>query len=277
MKKIFQSVLILLIACMALTAAADIKSEWIGGEKMLRWYDDSNGQTIRVDGGVYISDDFISTATADITSTTTDLWVFSQVNGATPALDPDFKGRLILYAAAADDDDSDIANILGWTASKWAGMEARVAFYAPSAKIAFNCGFSDAASEAADTIAVERSGTTIDSTASNCALFFSDYDSTTDYISCMGVKANTDTTAYSVGDLASTELNEYHIYRVQLDPDGKAQFFYDGQSVRTIANAVTASTALTPYLAIMNRAARADNPLPSTQLKIDYIKVWQTR
>mgnify|MGYP001616638227 CR=1 FL=1 len=83
------------------------------------------------------------------------------------------------------------------------------------------------------------------------------------FIGAITTKVDVDTVT------ASTKIKDsnYHVYRVRLTAAGHAQFFYDDEKIMTVASAVTANTALTPYISIVAKASEAQTML------IDYIYV----
>lgn len=111
----------------------------------------------------------------------------------------------------------------------------------------------------------------IDSDASNACGVGYDVDGTTKQFFHGGVKANTDTApAYSGG----APLDDtYFTVKVEVSAAGAVRGYINGTAIGTaaVANAVTASTALTPAIVIGNRSA---NQVTAT---VDYIKVTQDR
>jgi hypothetical protein len=110
----------------------------------------------------------------------------------------------------------------------------------------------------------------IDSDATDaCGVAF-DTDGTTDQWFHGGVKNGTDTTpAYSgTAPVAAT----YVTVRVEVSATGAVQGFIDGVAIgNPVANAVTATVALTPMVVVSSRSAAA------RILTMDYIKVEQNR
>jgi hypothetical protein len=110
----------------------------------------------------------------------------------------------------------------------------------------------------------------IDSDATDaCGVAF-DTDGTTDQWFHGGVKNGTDTTpAYSgTAPVAAT----YVTVRVEVSSTGAVQGFIDGVAIgNPVANAVTATVALTPMVVVSSRSAAA------RILTMDYIKVEQNR
>lgn len=109
----------------------------------------------------------------------------------------------------------------------------------------------------------------IDSDATNAAGLVYDVDATTDVFYLGGVKADTDTDPLSSGKAPAD--NEWFTLRVELGVNGEVTGYINGAKIGTVANAVTASTALTPAIVIGNRSAN------QVTLTIDYIAVEQNR
>ena len=68
---------------------------------------------------------------------------------------------------------------------------------------------------------------------------------------------------------ASTKVKDsnYHIYRVEIDSVGNAHFYYDDENVMNVAAAVTANTALTPYLVAIAKDSKVHT------ITLDYLYV----
>ena len=83
------------------------------------------------------------------------------------------------------------------------------------------------------------------------------------FVGAVTSKADVDTVT------ASTKAKDssYHIFRIEMDSSANAAFYYDDEKVMTVAAAITANTALTPYI-----AAIAKNSHVNTAT-VDYIYV----
>src|SRR3990167_2194076 len=68
---------------------------------------------------------------------------------------------------------------------------------------------------------------------------------------------------------ASTKVKDsnYHIYRIEIDGSGNAAFYYYDALVMTVAAAITAATALTPYLGAVAKNSHAHT------ITLDYLYV----
>lgn len=112
--------------------------------------------------------------------------------------------------------------------------------------------------------------TAIDSDATDACGVGYDVDGTTKQFFHGGVKANTDTTPAYSG--AAPVDNTYFTVRVEVSAAGAVQGFINGTAIgAAVANAVTATTPLTPAIIVANRSA---NQVVAT---IDYIRIRQNR
>lgn len=130
-------------------------------------------------------------------------------------------------------------------------------------------GFTDTISTTVE-LPIFLAAADIDSDATDACGIVYDVDGTTKQWCHGGVKNGTDTTpAYS--GTAPTDAT-YVTLRVEVSAAGAVQGFVNGVAIgNPVANAVTATTALTPAIIIGNRSA---NQVIAT---IDYIKVEQNR
>ena len=115
----------------------------------------------------------------------------------------------------------------------------------------------------------DASNTLISDATNACGIVFSG-DATTQQWCHGGVKAGTDTTAAFSG---SAPVNDtYVVLRVEVSAAGAVQGFINGTAIgAAVANAVTATTALTPAVVVSSTAAAA------TVMTLDYIWVQQNR
>jgi len=111
----------------------------------------------------------------------------------------------------------------------------------------------------------------IDSDAANACGWVYDVDATTDQWALGGVKANTDTDPTFAGSgLAPADTVE-QVLRVEVNSDGDVSGYINGDLVGTVADAITASTAITPVIVVANRSA---NQVIAT---VDYLFVQADR
>jgi hypothetical protein len=100
--------------------------------------------------------------------------------------------------------------------------------------------------------------------------FLFDTAADTDDIWLVGVKADTDATKQDSG--LAFAADSWRVLRIELDSAGNASFFIDGvQRGTAMANATTASVALTPVIAGFSRAAA------SRVVTVDYVLVQADR
>ena len=227
-------------------------------EGHLRTYERATGQTVDVvTGGPQIINDF---------SSETEGFKDSSVNGSVSAI---VNGELVITTGAADDDDHDFTSQLIFDPSK--GLTAEVSLsIANSTGCAFNFGFSDAITEAADKIAVTYSGTTLTSNADDFAGFFHDPDATTDRIRAVAINGSTDgSIAYtSTGTIASSSE---HSFRVVVGSTGNCIYFHNNTQVGTSAAGIDPSATVCAYFGLINRKGA------SNTANLNYFNAWQHR
>lgn len=96
-------------------------------------------------------------------------------------------------------------------------------------------------------------GVDIDSDATDACGLMWDVDATVDRIYLGGVKADADTVP--LDSKITMADGVYREFCVALDKTGTVHGWIDGSYVGSVANAVTANVALTPFIAIGNRSA----------------------
>ncbi len=191
-------------------------------------------------------------------------WNSAVVNGSTQTY---AGGICTVTTGAADNDDHDMTSDLMFDPSKGLTCEARLAL-GDADQTAFNIGFSDALTEAADQIAVTFHTATATSNATNCALMFSDSDATTDRVRALAVNADTDGTVITASSAPLVD-NAYHVYRVEIDPAGNVKFYYDGVLAGTETLGIAAGATLCAYFALINRESATNTAA------LDYFHAWQ--
>ncbi len=157
---------------------------------------------------------------------------------------------------------------LGWKANSGGlAIEARLKVDAITV-VAIVVGFTDTISTTVE-LPVYMNAAVSESDADNaCAMIF-DTDATSDFWTVSGVKATVDTTPVisALAPVAAT----YTVIRVEVSATGTVTGYVDGVSIGSVANAVTITTALTPFVAVSSRSAA------QRILTLDYIKVEQNR
>ena len=132
----------------------------------------------------------------------------------------------------------------------------------------FFVGFTDTISTTVE-YPLSLSSNAVASDATNAAGIVFDTSATTDVLTLCGVKADVDTAQVKSGiaPVAAT----YITLGVELTAAGAAIGYINGAKFGEVANAVTITTALTPCIAVGNRAAE------QKVLTIDYLAVTQNR
>lgn len=158
---------------------------------------------------------------------------------------------------------------LNWKPS-YGQLHLKASINLPSiANVSINVGFADVLATTTLREAFSISGTTITSNASNAACFVFDTAQTNAFWHIQGVKADTDTAINNTGiaPVAATVT----VLDLIIDTSGNATFFIDGTNYGTVANAVTATTLLTPHISLMSRTTA------SKTMNVDYVYMAQPR
>jgi len=110
---------------------------------------------------------------------------------------------------------------------------------------------------------IEISGTTLTTSATDAVGFVYDTDATTDVVYIQGVAADVDTALLSAqrqnrgGATFVPTAGTYNEYRIEVNVDGDAYFYIDGEYVGMQANAVTPTVLLTPIVIVETRTTSA--------------------
>lgn len=135
--------------------------------------------------------------------------------------------------------------------------------------ISLNVGFSDKLATTTLEEPFSISGTTITSNAADAACFVFDTAQTNDFFHCQGVKNNTDTALLNTA--IAPVANITVILEIEIDTAGNAKFWINNALVASVANAVTATSLLTPIFTVMSRGVTIRNVFA------DYVFVSQKR
>lgn len=195
-------------------------------------------------------------------------WVEGESNGGTIAYAAANGGTITLTTGATTEDNAELGHGIQWSAAKNAVIETRLKVD-DITTVGICAGFSDAVEEGDDKMAFEISGTTIVDRATNGACWVFDTDADNDYWHYCNTKAGTQ--AGTAHGTTAPVNDTYVVLRVELDSDGGATFYYNGDAVGYKASAVTAATLLTPYIAVIARTTAA------RVVTADYVKCWQDR
>ncbi len=210
----------------------------------VEWFDDFLGDTINLD-----------------------MWTTAADTGCTAAaVNVQAGGVARMVTDTTDNDRVDMGGPLIFLPSNGAVYaEARIKCDVVT-DVAMNWGMIDASTEASQTIAFAIATTTWTTTPVDGVAWAYDIDATTDVWRGIGVKANTDTAAVNgVVPVAAA----YDTLGIYISTTGAATFYQNRAVVGSVANATTATTALAPYVAVINRAGAAHN------LDVDYVRVVQ--
>lgn len=184
---------------------------------------------------------------------------------ATIAINVQEGGACRLTSHTDSGDGARISSGLQWkAASGLAIMEARITQVTALLTRGFFIGFTDDATT--EEIPISVSGVTYTGNAANSCGFVFDTTNATDgsSIYCVGSKASV-CTAGTDSNKAIAAVGTWQVFRVAVDVDGNMVCWIDGVEVARIANAITASTAITPTVMIYTRSAAAKT------MDVDYL------
>jgi len=225
----------------------------------IRYYDIATGDTVNVlTGGPCIIQNFW---------TPHQMYTDSAVNSSTSVIS---NGVCTVTLGGSDDDDHDFTSGLIFDPSKGLTAEARLAL-GDEDQTAFNFGFSDAITEAADLIACTYATTVLTSNATDCALFFHDADATTNRARAVAVNGDTDGTVITASTAALVDA-AYHRYKVEIDPAGNCRFYYDNALAGTQALGVDTTATLCAYFALISHPSAAAG---ADTAALSYMHAWQ--
>jgi hypothetical protein len=236
--------------------------------KIVTVFDEERGTINFPATSVQLSDDFLG-------GTLSGSW---SVNHGTDgqALDPAINSQVggVVRLTAGDtvtvaESLSSLTHGLNWKANQ-GGLYLEARIKAPSVEnVCVNVGFSDALSTTSLEEPITLSGTTLTTNATDAAVFVFDTAATNDTLHIQGVKNGTDTALNNTGQTLSADV--WVKLAVAIDSSGNAEFFIDDQSYGVVANAVTATVALTPIFTVMARTTTVKT------LDVDYALVAAAR
>jgi lipoprotein-anchoring transpeptidase ErfK/SrfK len=161
---------------------------------------------------------------------------------------------------------------LNWRASNGGLIfEARIIPITAVTTVCYFVGLTDTLATTTLELPATLSTTTITYVADNAVGWLYDTAATTDVFYGVGVKA-TSGIAFANAVVGSAPVADTAMtLRIEVTSSGAAEFFQDGVSKGTLANAVTSTTQLTPIVAAMARTTS------SRTLDVDYIYCQQDR
>lgn len=163
-------------------------------------------------------------------------------------------------------DGSSLTHELNWKANQGNLMfQARIKPVSSVANVSYFIGFSDSLATGTLEAPFTLATTTFTSNATDAVGFVYDTAATTATWRCVGVKADTDATSINTSVVPVADTSAW--LEIYVDSSGNATFYIDGESYGTIANAVTATVALTPIATVVTRTTA------SKSLDIDYLRV----
>ena len=195
-------------------------------------------------------------------------WVTTETGTGTPFA-PGATGVSVAIGAsgAVTDNGEEIAGkLVGWNPSTMGGLtlEVRAKFVGTTTALDgdFGIGFGDAvtytnslpyvfsaASAFTTSVPTEFAGFWYSSIPTSGTL----YAASGNYVGLVSTIANVNTVASS----AIVKDSSYHIYRVEMDSSANTQFYIDDVLVGSAAAAITANTAMTPYIVAIAKNSHA--------------------
>jgi hypothetical protein len=230
---------------------------------------------------VYIEDDFVGVNTTDINATPRipsgfKGYIPGTADTSTIAVTAGVPGTAEILSGTTANDTAFLQNELVFEGQYSPMMEARLTLSSASA-VRLCIGFVDAAG-LANAGALTLTTATFNAQATNDgAMFLYDTGATTKTLRAQGVKATVlNATPVDTGLLPVAAT--YNIFRVELVDNGAtlatvtAKFYVDDVLVATITNALTRTTALTPFVSVSATGSAA-----AKYVLVDYVKVWTNR
>lgn len=161
---------------------------------------------------------------------------------------------------------------LNWRASNGGLIfETKVTPVSSVANVAYFIGLTDTLATTTLEMPATLSTTTITYVADNAVGFLYDTEATTDVFYGVGVKATTGIAFANAVVCAAPVADTAITLRIEVSTAGTASFYVNGSLIGSLANAVTATTALTPVVAAMARTTT------SKAIDCDYIYMQMTR
>jgi hypothetical protein len=161
---------------------------------------------------------------------------------------------------------------LNWRASNGGLVfEARITPVSSVASVCYFVGLTDTLATTTLELPATLATTTITYVADNAVGWLYDTAATTDVFYGVGVKATSGVAFASAVVGAAPVADTAMVLRIEVSSTGTASFYQDGVLMGTMANAVTATTQLTPIVAAMARTTAAKT------LDVDYIYCQQNR
>ena len=191
-------------------------------------------------------------------------WVEEESNGGTIAQSAANGGEVTLTLSGTNDDVAEFSHAAQWSAAKNCVMEARVKVD-DITNVGINIGWVDADMSTNDQICFEITGgaaTLVNGRVSDGAAFVFDTDGNSDVWYVAATKADAEGTPAtlkgSTNGVTTAPVNATYVnFRVALNTDGDATFYYNGEAVGFLPTAVTVATLQCPYIGYIAREGAA--------------------
>ncbi len=199
----------------------------------------------------------------------TDKWLATVTNHTIAVSHSTYRHCCLFTTDTTDNEASYLATPLCWEDDLNVIVEVKVLMSDPSETM-FGLFLTDATTEATPAVPIDYSGGTLAVDAANAVGIIADGDDTVNgegSIVGVSVKASALQTAQDSGTDWADGI--WHTVRIQLDPDGNATFYLDGNSFGYIATAITSGTALCVMLCVANRGSAVET------VYVDRVDGWQ--
>ncbi len=182
-----------------------------------------------------------------------DEWNTNTAHGGTVAIAAISGGAMRLSSSTTDNDKAESARGIMFKAAKNAAIEARLKVDAITT-VGIVMGFVDAVAYSDNQVAFEISGSTIVDRCTNGVAWVFDTDATDKYwYYCNTIATVQLGTSIAIAPVAAT----WERFRIMLDTAGNATFYRNGVLKGHVPLAITTTTLLCPYFAVISREGAA--------------------
>ena len=179
-------------------------------------------------------------------------------------------GQCRITTGTADATVEQLSTPLCWEDDQNCICEARI-LSADVSGVAIFFGFSDATAETSPAMPIDYDGGVLATVSGRDAVgFICDADDTVNGVSSIvAVGANAGTLETAIDSAVDWADADWHILRVELNPDGDATFYLDGERIGFMTTAITSGTHMCITVAVANREAGQN------YVYIDRVDGWQ--
>ena len=213
------------------------------------------------ENGVVFRDDF----SGDVLE---DAWAPNFDGGCDVAILVKPGGVVELKTDNTQNNKAELTNGLNWRASDGGLIFECIVSLGAITNVEMLVGLNDQLTEAGQTLPFSDWDTPVDVATNAVMIGFSTAASTNTNFKGLTVKAGS---PQAVGLTDDPVALAYNKLRIEIDSSGNADFYVDGTLRDSIANAVTATTRLTPYFGIKTVTTAIKS------MGVDYVQIFKTR